>query len=51
MKEKESHLEIVKLTDDPEWINCPATMAHVQELRGKFSTTRQSPINYTDISP
>lgn len=46
MKEKDIHLEIVKLTEDPEWIHCAEIVAHVQELSKKFSTTRQSPTNY-----
>ncbi|MDO0896221.1 hypothetical protein Q1X24_15295 [Enterococcus sp. B1E4] len=50
MKEKGIHLEIVKLTEEPEWIHCPEIVAHVQELSKKFSTTRQSPINYNAIN-
>lgn len=50
MKEKEIHLAIVKLTEDPEWIHCAEIVAHVQELSKKFSTTRQSPINYNAIN-
>ena len=50
MKEKEIHLEIVKLTEDPEWIHCAEIVAHMQELSKKFSTTRQSPTNYNAIN-
>lgn len=50
MKEKESHLEIVKLTEDPEWINCHENVVYVQQLSKRFSTTHQSPINYNAIN-
>ncbi|GAB7306690.1 hypothetical protein [Enterococcus gallinarum] len=50
MKEKDIHLEIVKLTEDPEWIHCAEIVAHMQELSKKFSTTRQSPTNYNAIN-
>lgn len=37
------------MTDDSEWIHCSEIVAHVQDLSKKFSTHRQSPINYNAI--
>lgn len=49
MKNMQIHTEIVRLTENQEWVNCPKTVAYVQTLSKELVATRRSPLNYKSI--